>query len=179
MNLTRTWKSIGALLALVMMTAAWSSQENTLTPIGNKTACPGDSVTFTTTAGGTTPYKFTWKKNGVVIANQTNSSLTLPHVAPPDAATYTVILKGGANSVTNSGTLTVTTSVTATPLPNLSRFVGSIAVVSTTPSGTGPFTFTWKKNGTTINGQTGSSLTLTNVSVADNGTYSVIVSGKC
>ena len=168
-----------ALLALAIATIAWSGKANTLTAIGNKTACPGDTVTFTTTAAGPTPWQFIWQKNGAPISGQTTNHLTLTNVTSAATATYTVILKGGLNNATNSGTLTVNTNVSATPLASLSRFVGSVAIFSTTPSGTGPFTFTWRKNGTNISGQSGSSLTLSNLTAADTATYSVIVTGAC
>src|SRR4029077_1583465 len=50
---------------------------------------------------------------------------------------------------------------------------------STVASGTPPFTYTWKKNGVTISGQTQNTLTLTNLSQTNSGTYAVIVNGAC
>ena len=48
---------------------------------------------------------------------------------------------------------------------------------STVASGTPPYGYAWLKNGSTISGQTNSSLTLANVTTSDAATYSVIVSG--
>jgi hypothetical protein len=53
------------------------------------------------------------------------------------------------------------------------------AVFSTTASGSGPFSYAWKKNGAILPGQTNYSLTLTNVADADAGVYSVEVVGRC
>jgi hypothetical protein len=50
-------------------------------------------------------------------------------------------------------------------------------VFSTVASGTGPYSYVWLKNGSTLSGQTNSSLTLMNVGASDAATYSVIVSG--
>ena len=152
---------------------------NTLTPLTNAIVCPGETRTFRTVASGPTPYQFQWWTNGIVIPGQTSNSLTLPNVIAANAATYSVTLKGGANNVTNSATLTVRTNVTATPLSDLVRSVGGIAIFSTTASGTGPFSYAWKTNGTVLPGRTASSLTLTNLSPGDSGTYSVVVSGAC
>src|SRR5207247_4922 len=50
---------------------------------------------------------------------------------------------------------------------------------STTAHGSGPFTYQWAKDGAPLAGQSGSSLTLVNVASADEGTYSVRVTGLC
>ncbi len=157
---------------------------NLTIPVGavgpvNQTVCPGDNVTFSTVASGTGPYSYAWLENNVAISGQTNSSLTLNNVSAGDAATYSVIVNGLTGSVTNSATLTVNTPVTATPLSNVTDCPGDSATFSTVASGTSPFSYAWLKNGTLISGQSGSSLTLTNVSASDMATYSVIVSGAC
>ena len=152
---------------------------NTLTPLTNAVVCPGDSAAFSTVASGPTPYHFEWWKNGVVIPGQTNNSLVFLNVSATNVATYSVKLTGAANSVTNSATLTLRTNVSATPLSDLVRFVGATAIFSTTASGTGPFTYMWAMNSAIMSGQTANSLTLTNLSTSDSGTYSVIVSSAC
>ena len=52
--------------------------------IGNKTACPGDTVTFTTTANGPKPYVFSWLKNNVLIPGKTTNFLTLTNITAAD-----------------------------------------------------------------------------------------------
>jgi len=145
----------------------------------NQTACPGDTVTFSTATSGTGPYTFAWLKNNLAISGQTNSSLTLNDVGSSDAGTYSVIVGGAMGSVTNSATLTVNTPVTATPLNDLTLCPGDTAIFSTVASGTGPFSYAWLKNGPPISGQNGSSLTLNTVSASDAATYSVVVIGAC
>jgi hypothetical protein len=94
-NLSAAWKLMRALLALAIATVAWSGKANTLTAIGNKTTCPGDTVTFTTTAAGPTPWQFIWQKNGVTISGQTTNHLTLTNVTSA-AKTFSFSLEGGA-----------------------------------------------------------------------------------
>jgi len=171
-------RGLAAMLALLLCTGSafgW----NYLTPMTNLVVCPGDGACFSSVASGPLPYRFQWWKNGVLIPGQTNDILTLSNVTSADAATYSLKLTGGYDSVTNSATLTVRTNVTATPLSNLAKCPGSSAVFSTIASGTGPFGYEWEKNGALIPGATTNSLILTNVTAASAGTYSVIVSGAC
>ena len=148
------------------------------TPPANETVCAGGTASFNVAATGTA-LTYQWFKGAGTLTNQTNSTLTLNSVTAADAATYRVRLLGATNSVTNSATLTVNLPVSATPLTNLVRYTGSIAIFDTTASGTGPFTYAWLKNGSIIPGQTGSSLVLNNLNTGDSASYSSVVSGAC
>jgi hypothetical protein len=55
---------------------------------------------------------------------------------------------------------------------------GSFMFAAPTVFGRSPFTYQWRKNGTNIAGATGSSLSLSNVSSTDVGSYSVVVSNS-
>ena len=80
-------------------------------------------------------------------------------------------------SIVSTGVvLLVTLKILTVPLV---RNVGDTGVFTTTASGTGPFTYVWKKNGVVISGQTTNSLVLTNLGYADEGTYEVDVTGAC
>ncbi|HWN96154.1 MAG TPA: immunoglobulin domain-containing protein, partial [Methylomirabilota bacterium] len=147
-------------------------------PPDNQTACPGHTVTFSVGATGTAPV-YQWFKGTSALSGQTNATLVLANVNVSDAATYFVRLTNAVSAVTNSVTLAVNAPINATPLTNYFRFVGAMATFSTTPSGVGPFSFTWTKNGATIPNQTNSSLVLSNLTLDDSGSYSVIVSAAC
>src|SRR5512142_3127788 len=83
------------------------------------------------------------------------------------------------NAVTNSATLTVNQNVVVASAPvNLTNCPGTSASFNVNASGTG-LSYQWFKAGSLLPGQTGSSLVLANVSAADAGTYSVMVSGVC
>jgi len=71
------------------------------TSLANQTKCSGDSVTFSTTASGTGPFSFVWKKNNTAILNATNSPLSIPSLQTNDAGSYCVEVTGACNSVTN------------------------------------------------------------------------------
>ena len=148
------------------------------TPPQSQTNCLGGTAVFSVTATGTA-LRYQWLKGTATLAGQTNNTLTLANLTLTNAGSYSVRLIGATNTITNSVTLTVNSPVSATPLANLVRFAGSIAIFSTTVSGTAPYTYAWTKNGGTIPDQTGSSLVLSNLLVTDSGTYSVIVSSGC
>ena len=56
---------------------------------------------------------------------------------------------------------------------------GTTVEFSTTATGTAPLTFTWTKNGDVIEGATGDTLVLNNVTLDDAGVYCVRVEGGC
>ncbi len=71
----------------------------------------------------------------------------------------------------------LTVAVSATGPANQTVCPGDSPVFSTVASGTGPYSYVWLKNGSTLSGQTNNSLTLVDVSASDAATYSVVVSG--
>ncbi|HEV2208790.1 MAG TPA: Ig-like domain-containing protein [Verrucomicrobiae bacterium] len=150
-----------------------------LTAPANQSVCPDNMAQFSISATGTA-LVYQWYRGPNLLAGQTSNSLTLTNVQPADAAIYSVVVSGACGTAqTNTATLAVNSSTTATPLGGGIRNPGDSITFSTIPSGTGPFTFSWTKNGSTITGATGSSLTLTNLGYGDAGLYAVQVSGLC
>jgi hypothetical protein len=66
-------------------------------------------------------------------------------------------------------------TISAQPVSQVAAF-GINATLSVTATGSGPFTYQWRLNGTNISGATGSSLTLTSLQFTNGGSYSVVVS---
>ncbi|HWN95804.1 MAG TPA: Ig-like domain-containing protein, partial [Methylomirabilota bacterium] len=150
-----------------------------VSPPANQAVCPGGTATFSVTATGT-GLRYQWRFGTNNLSGKTNSTLVLNNVTAANAGTYSVVLSAtGTASKTNSATLTLSTPVSATPLTSAMRAIGGIVLFQTTASGTGPFTYVWKKGNAVIAGQTSSSLMLTNLQIANSGLYSVIVSGAC
>ncbi|HAB18266.1 MAG TPA: hypothetical protein DCE44_17710, partial [Verrucomicrobiales bacterium] len=65
--------------------------------------------------------------------------------------------------------------ITTQPQPQ-TKFAGESALLSVEATGTPPLSYQWFKAFTPLEGQTNSTLSLTNLQAADRGTYSVIVS---
>jgi uncharacterized repeat protein (TIGR01451 family) len=155
---------------------------NTLTtadgPI-TQAVCPGAALSLTVAAHGTGPFSYQWVKDGKPLPGATTSAWNIPSATVLDQGTYVVTISGACNTVTNIATLTVHPPTTATPLASQTLCFGTTATFSTVPSGTGPFTFLWRKNDLLLSGQTDASLTLTQLKAADAGTYAVEVYGFC
>jgi uncharacterized repeat protein (TIGR01451 family) len=145
----------------------------------NQSACPGDTVVFSTVASGSGPFSYQWYKAGATLPGQTSNNLSLPNVSTTDASTYTVIVTGQCGAATNSAVLTLLDTLAVTGPVSQTVCPGNTVVFSTAASGTGPYAYQWLKNGGALSGQTASSLTLTSVSSTDAATYSVIVMGRC
>jgi hypothetical protein len=173
----------------VVVTGACGSVENAAaltveTAVGATTpnsqvVCPGAGASFSTTASGTGPFSFQWKKDGAPLSGEIASTLVLSNVQPSDAGTYSVLVIGACGSIEPSATLAVSTPVSATEPADEIACAGETVTFQTTASGDGPFGYQWKKNGVALPGETASSLVLANVVPADAGTYSVLVTGAC
>ncbi len=60
----------------------------------------GRSVTLTTTAKGTQPLRYQWRKNGVPLAGATSSALTLSNLQATNSGAYTVTVTNTLGAVT-------------------------------------------------------------------------------
>ena len=70
-----------------------------------------------------------------------------------------------------------TGSTSAVGPTNQALVAGSSVTFSTVASGTPPFSYVWRKNGTVLGGQTANTITLNPVGLSDAGTYAVEVTG--
>ena len=80
---------------------------------------PGQTATFTVTAGGTAPLSYQWQKNGAPIAGAVSASYTTPATTlSDDGATFRVVVTNTAGSATsNPAALTVTSTPAPSPGP--------------------------------------------------------------
>src|SRR5205823_14199450 len=116
---------------------------------------------------------------GTPLDGQTDSSFTVSNIATASADTYSVRVAGACTSATNFATLTVNVPTTADPLVSQTNCPGDTVSFSTAAHGTGPFSFQWVRGAIPLPGQTGSSLTLSNITAAGAHTYSVRVARAC
>jgi len=149
----------------------------TATGPSNQTVNQGQNATFTTVAGGTGPFTFTWRKGATLLDGPgANSSYTVVSAQPADQGTYSVEVQGSCGSVTNSATLTVIVPPAITQDPQgLTRTNGGSATFTVSATGSA-LAYQWRVNGFNISGANASTLTLPSVSPGQGGNYDVVVS---
>ncbi|MDP1580314.1 MAG: immunoglobulin domain-containing protein, partial [Candidatus Didemnitutus sp.] len=128
-------------------------------------------------AAGTGPFTYQWRLNGNAIDGATNSILRFPGPTSADSGSYSVAITGpGGVTLSNPVTVTVGTLPVITDQPfGRTTVAGGKVLFRATASGTPTLTYQWRKNGVPIVGATNSDLTLSPVSAADAGSYSVAV----
>jgi hypothetical protein len=125
--------------------------------------------------------QYQWQKNGLPIPGANATTLSLLNVQDADAGTYTVVVTNSATSVTSSGAILTVTDIVptiTTPPASQSANTGDTVTFSVVAAGTPPFSYQWRKDGNGLPGATSSTLTLTNVQLADAGSYVVEVSNN-
>jgi hypothetical protein len=151
-------------------------------PVG-VTVTPGTPATFSVVVAGSGPILYTWQRNGSDIAGAANAAtytLTNPTLADSGASIRVVVGNSAGMINSNSALLTVAPVVTAptiTAQPQSGNAAdGSALTLSVAASGTGPFSYQWRKNGTAIASATQATYTTPLLTPADTGTaYSVVV----
>jgi uncharacterized protein (DUF2141 family) len=150
----------------------------------NLTVTVSNTAVFAVSASGTAPLAYQWAFNTTNLLNATNAILTLTNVQLGQAGNYSVLvgnLVGSTNSAAAALTIVLPPVITQQPqsqsVPSYSSASFSVAA-----TGTGPLTYQWQKNGTNLvdncnlSGSTTTNLTLASVSLADAGSYVVVVS---
>ena len=151
----------------------------------------GATATFMVAASGGLPLFYHWQANGINltdggnVAGSATSTLTLDNVSLADVGTYSVIVSNavGAISSSNAFLKVISSSPIITVQPtNQTAMLGSQASFAVGAAGNQPLFYRWQSNGTNLtdggnlSGSATTSLTVSNVSSADMGTYSVVVS---
>jgi hypothetical protein len=163
-NGAATWMGEAVGYPYLMLMNASSNMYGVFVNLGNGTNTYPELASFVLSsfvAGGTN-------------ANGSTHQITINLVGAGTNFPANFVFSGNVpQAVTN-----LTVPVSATALVNQTVCPGDTAVFSTVASGTPPYSYAWLENGSVLNGQTNSSLTLMNVSASNAATYSVVVSGE-
>src|SRR5207244_1506962 len=146
-------------------------------PPRDQTNCLSTTANFGINATGT-DLTYQWFKDSALIAGATSSGLSITNVNAANAGIYSVVISGTCGiPITNSASLTVNenTGIAAPPI-NQTNCPGTTATFITVATGTA-LVYQWYKDSTAITGATSSELSFTNVSAANAGIYSIVVSG--
>ena len=68
----------------------------------SQTAAAGTDVTLSVAAQGTGPLDYQWRLNSLALPGATDASLSLSNIQPPQAGSYTVLVKNLAGSVVSA-----------------------------------------------------------------------------
>ena len=158
----------------------------------NQTLLEGMTATFSVGTGPNALVSYQWQVNGLNLRDEgsyhgtATSTLTISNISGANSGSYSVVLSNAAGVLASSNAvLTYAQSPPVVVLQPASQTVlpGATATFSVGAVGNTPYSYQWRLNGAnlannTINysGATTKQLTVSNVSSANAGTYSVIVS---
>ncbi len=147
----------------------------------SQTVAIGATAMFTVVAGGSTPLRYQWLKDGRPISSATSTSLTLNAVQANDAGNYSVVVSNAAGSTTSaSAVLTVKVPIIAPQIVTQPKSqavaTGANATLAVTATGTAPLSYQWFKNGIAIAGAINATLAINDIRTSDAGNYAVAVS---
>jgi len=123
---------------------------------------------------------FQWKKDGAVIPGATEAFYHVPVTVPGDAGSYTCDVTQGSTVSSTAGVITINglaeaPMITSHPVDQTADEGDDNILFSVTATGIPAPTYQWRRNGSILNGQTGSTLELDNVTPANSGSYTVDV----
>ena len=154
----------------------------------DQTLDAGSAATFTVKAAGGFPLGYQWRKDGIALTNSSRifganlATLSVSSVVQGDTGSYSVRITNSYGSITSSvALLTVNDPVITTqPLTQVLP-AGTNAVFQVVAAGAPPVTYQWYKDGGTlsnggnISGANTTTLTVSNISYSDVGSYWVRV----
>ena len=152
----------------------------------SQTVGVGSNVTFAATAYGAPPFIFQWYYNtnspvGSPTSGTNSSSYTLTNVHTNQSGNYSVQVINGFGSLTSSNAL-LTVKVFPPTIgiqpTNQRVLIGGSASFVVSVSGTAPFVYHWRFNGTNILGATNAACTIPAVVATNTGNYSVVITNS-
>lgn len=159
-------------LLLFFIAASLYSQPSVSTAV----AKVGQNASFNVVVKGTEPFRYQWKKDGVVVTGATRNSYVLNKLNTNMAGNYSVVV---SNSLGNVSSDTATLKVLAAPVFSIQPFgvtipmrstltLNSLAVGNPSP------TYQWFKDNVAITGATSSTYSVSNTTPANSGIYYVV-----
>ncbi len=161
----------------------------------NQTVLQGATATFVVGASSNAVLFYQWQQdNGMYVTNLTDAgnvsgsatgTLTISNVAPANVGAYSVIVTNPAGTVSSSSAFLAIVPwrpvITVQPASQ-TTLPGATATFTVGAVGSQPLFYRWQQSGTNLaeggnlSGTTTSTLAISNVSSANAGTYSVLVS---
>jgi hypothetical protein len=146
----------------------------------SQTVLLGGHASFNVVTSGSVPLSYQWQFNGTNLNGATNSALNLLNLQFADGGIYSVLVSNASGPTVTSSNAVLTVNgfppSIQTPPQSKSVSAGANTSFKVAASGTVPLSYQWLFEGGPITNATSSLLNLTNVQIADEGYYSVMVS---
>jgi hypothetical protein len=144
------------------------------TPPLSTTAVAGENTGFGVVAEGSGPLAYQWLRNGAPIAGATQSTYQLLATQGDNAALFSVRVSNAAGSVTSAAATLTMVSPQSAPVitfqpASVVATLGGSASFTVAATGSGPISYQWQRNGANIPAAIEPTLTISPVTVADNG----------
>ena len=146
----------------------------------NVTVKVGQSVSFEVAVTGTAPLSYQWRKNGAILAGQTEKTMNLASVQTGDTGTYEVIVSNLGGTATNEIARLQVMIPPAIALQPKSQHAteGTKVIFEAFVTGDTPLFFQWFKDYQALASQNSATLTFNKVTGSDAGTYYYIVTNQ-
>jgi hypothetical protein len=140
----------------------------------------GGSLYLSSSASGTSPLTYQWRKDGADIPGASSQSYSKSNVTEADAGNYSVVVSNTVGSASAGTSVAVSAArppvITAHPSSKTINMGGYISL-SVGATGTGSLRYQWYKDGTAVAGATSSTYYISGQAQAsDAGAYTVVVS---
>lgn len=134
----------------------------------------GSNLTLSVEVIGTRPLTYKWRQNAYYFATNTDwPTITVTNIQGTNAGYYVAVV---TNAVTSGASSQVAYVGVVTAFPtNLIVLPGTNVTLRVAATGPQAFAYQWRFNGTLLEGQTNTTLTLTNVADQHDGRYTVDV----
>jgi len=143
--------------------------------------CEGETINLMVVSSGTAPLSYQWWKDGAPISGATSAMLSIPGALAADSGSYFVVVTNVCGTDTSAAaevTVRVAPTITTQPLDQ-TLCLDDALVLTAAAAGTLPISYQWAKDGADLPGETASTLTITSVTVADAGVYTVTATNAC
>lgn len=143
--------------------------------LNDQSPLAGTTLTLQASAVGTPIPAFQWSRDGVPIAGATRTELSLPALTLADTGRYAVTVTNLVGTDTSAAQVTVRSAPVFLRSPAAQTVpAGEDATLSVEVAGHPAPALQWRRDGTVLAGQTGSTLRLTPATAAAAGTYDVV-----
>jgi len=146
----------------------------------NRTNYLGTTAQFGVAVAGGGPVGYQWQKEGIDLPGATGSMLTVTNITETDEGFYAVVASNSSGSVTSAPArleVTLAPGIVRHPF-DLTPVLGQTKMLKVQAAGATPLQYQWLKDGTNIAKETNATLTLTNITLANEGSYTVLISNQ-